>query len=217
MFIFFFAVYCAEQPSGLRRRSVPQMAIALTPEFGIEIPENYSYIDLKERVEAACRTINELETHGLEVDVDDLDDIDNDVAATLVISYAKDVERTSKALSHSRTATLTPAVLVQTHAILKEFGQLVATHAAQIRNTVTNKLILETENPDARIRIRALELLGKMTDVGLFTDRKEITVTHQSADELREKLRAKLETLKKNVDGVYELADNEEETVVYGE
>jgi len=193
------------------------MAIALTPEFGIEIPENYSYIDLKERVEAACRTINELETHGLEVDVDDLDDIDNDVAATLVISYAKDVERTSKALSHSRTATLTPAVLVQTHAILKEFGQLVATHAAQIRNTVTNKLILETENPDARIRIRALELLGKMTDVGLFTDRKEITVTHQSADELREKLRAKLETLKKNVDGVYELADNEEETVVYGE
>ena len=191
------------------------MAIALTPEFGIEIPENYSYMDLKERVEAACRTINELETHGLEVDVDDLDDIDNNVAATLVTSYAKDVERTSKTLSHSRTATLTPAVLVQTHAILKEFGQLVATHAAQIRNTVTNKLILETENPDARIRIRALELLGKMTDVGLFTDRKEITVTHQSADELREKLRAKLETLKKNADGLYEIVDNEEETVVY--
>ena len=191
------------------------MAIALTPEFGIEIPENYSYMDLKERVEAACRTINELETHGLEVYVDDLDDIDNDVAATLATSYAKDVERTSKALSHSRTATLAPAVLIQTHAILKEFGQLVATHAAQIRNTVTNKLILETENPDARIRIRALELLGKMTDVGLFTDRKEITVTHQSADELREKLRAKLETLKKNADGMYEIVDNEEETVVY--
>ena len=80
---------------------------------------------------------------------------------------------------------------------------------------MTNKLILETENPDARIRIRALELLGKMTDVGLFTDRKESTVTHQSADELREKLRAKLETLKKNADGMYEIVDNEEETVVY--
>lgn len=191
------------------------MAIALTPEFGIEIPENYSYMDLKERVEAACRTINALEAHGLEVEVGDLDDIDNDMAATLVTSYAKDVERTSKELSHSRTATLTPAVLVQTHAILTEFGQLVATHAAQIRNTVTNKLILETENPEARIRIRALELLGKMTEVGLFTDRKEITVTHQSADELRAKLRAKLETLKKNAAGVYELGDNEEETVAY--
>jgi len=68
-----------------------------------------------------------------------------------------------------------------------------------------NKLVLETENPDARIRIRALELLGKMTDVGLFTERKEITVTHQNADELREKLREKLEILKQNSDGVYEL------------
>jgi hypothetical protein len=104
---------------------------------------------------------------------------------------------------------MTPAVLLQTNDILKEFGQLVATHAAEIRNTVTNKLILETENPDARIRIRALELLGKMTDVGLFTDRKEITVTHQTADELREKLREKLTVLKQNAEGVYEAEEEE--------
>jgi len=88
---------------------------------------------------------------------------------------------------------------------------LVATHSAEIRNTVVNKLILETENADARIRIRALELLGKMTDVGLFTERKEITVTHQNADELREKLREKLEVLKKNADGVYEVESDETE------
>jgi hypothetical protein len=83
-------------------------------------------------------------------------------------------------------------------------------HAAEIRNTVVNKLLLETENTDGRIRIRALELLGKMTDVGLFTERKEITVTHQNADEVREKLREKLETLKKNADGVYEMVANGE-------
>jgi hypothetical protein len=178
------------------------MALALTPEFGIEIPDNVPYMDLKERVEAACRTINELQEHGL--DIDEPDDVDKDVAATLAAAYAADVEPTSKELSHSRTASMTPAALLQTNDILKEFGQLVATHAAEIRNTVTNKLILETENPDPRIRIRALELLGKMTDVGLFTDRKEITVTHQTADELREKLREKLTVLKQNAEGVYE-------------
>ncbi len=183
------------------------MAIALTPEFGIEIPENSSYIDLKERVDAACQTINALEEHGLEIE---FDDVDNDVAATLATSYAQDVEHVSKELSHSRTSSMTPASLVQTSNILKEFGGLVATHAADIRHTVTNKLILETENPDARIRIRALELLGKMTEVGLFTDRKEITVTHQTADELREKLREKLEVLKKNADGIYEISSEEE-------
>lgn len=183
------------------------MALALTPEFGIEIPDNVSYMDLKERVEAACRTINELQEHGLEID--EPTDVDKDVAATLATAYARDIEATSKELTNSRTATLTSASLIETNNILQEFGHLVATHAAEIRNTVTNKLILETENPDARIRIRALELLGKMTDVGLFTDRKEITVTHQTAEELREKLREKLLVLKQNSEGVYEAEDGD--------
>ena len=153
------------------------MALAIDPEFGIEIPEHLSYMDLRARAEAACNTIRELETHGLVVEPPDEDN------------------------------AMTPASLVQTDAILKEFGQLIATHAAEIRNTVVNKLILETENPEARIRMQALISLGKMTDVGLFTERKEITVTHQNADELREKLRKKLEVLKQNADGVYEVAD----------
>ena len=53
--------------------------------------------------------------------------------------------------------------------------------------------------------MQALISLGKMTDVGLFTDRKEITVTHKNADELRQQLRDKLEVLKKNTEGVYEI------------
>ena len=182
------------------------MALSLTPEFGIEIPEGATYMDLRARAEAACNTVRELEDHGLLVNPTDED---KDVASTLLTSYAKDVEKTSKAVTNTRTATMTPAALVQTHTILKEFGQIVATHAAEIRHTVVNKLVNETENPDARIRIRALELLGKMTDVGLFTDRKEITVTHQNADDLREQLRQKLEVLKRNAEGVYEV---EEET-----
>jgi hypothetical protein len=60
---------------------------------------------------------------------------------------------------------------------------------------VTNKLIEETENPDPRIRIRALELLGKITDVGLFSEKSEVTVTHQTSDDLKEKLREKLSRL----------------------
>ena len=181
------------------------MAIALTPEFGIEIPDGISYMDLRQRAEAACNTIKQLEEHGLDATPDD---IDNDVAATLLASYAEDIEKTSKADTNSRMSELTPAALRQTDAVLREFGHVVAKHAAEIRHTVVNKLILETENPDGRLRIRALELLGKMTDVGLFTERKEITVTHQNADELREKLRAKLEIMKQNADGVYEVAND---------
>jgi len=60
---------------------------------------------------------------------------------------------------------------------------------------VTNKLIEETENPDPRIRIRALELLGKISDVGLFAEKSEVTVTHQTTDDLKDTLREKLSRL----------------------
>lgn len=61
---------------------------------------------------------------------------------------------------------------------------------------VTNKLVQETENPDPRIRLRAMELLGKITDVGLFTDKSEVTVTHQTSEDLREQLKGKLRKLR---------------------
>jgi|TARA_R100001530_G_scaffold61731_2_gene44553 hypothetical protein len=178
------------------------MALALSPELGIEIPEKISYTDLCIRAEAACATIKELENHGLLISPTDQD---RDVASTLLTSYAQDVEKTSKAVTNTRMSSMTPASLVQTNAILKEFGQLVAEHAAEIRNMVVNKLILETESPKDSTRMQALISLGKMTDVGLFTDRKEITVTHKNADELRQQLRDKLEVLKKNTEGVYEI------------
>ena len=72
----------------------------------------------------------------------------------------------------------------------------------QIRHLVTNKLLLETDNPDPRVRIRALELLGKISDVGLFAEKSEVTVTHQSTDDLREKLRMKLTKLVNPEDAV---------------
>jgi hypothetical protein len=85
--------------------------------------------------------------------------------------------------------------LILTDSILQEFGHSVAESSAQIRYLVTNKLLLESENPDAKIRIRALELLGKISDVGLFSEKSEVTITHQSTDDLRAKLRQKLEKL----------------------
>ena len=65
----------------------------------------------------------------------------------------------------------------------------------QLRHLVTNKLIIESENPDARTRMRALELLGKISDVGLFAEKSEVTITHQTTDDIKERLRGKLAKL----------------------
>jgi hypothetical protein len=120
---------------------------------------------------------------------------DKDIAATLAVSYAENPDKTSKAATPKRVANLTPATLLMTDRILKDFGHSVVKSATQVRHLVTNKLIEETENPDPRIRIRALELLGKISDVGLFAEKSEVTITHQTTDDLKDRLREKLTRL----------------------
>jgi hypothetical protein len=54
---------------------------------------------------------------------------------------------------------------------------------------------MESENEDAKIRLRALELLGKITDVGLFTEKSEVTVNNRSSQELVNTLKDKIRKL----------------------
>ncbi len=168
------------------------MAIRVEPEIGIKLEDNPLPIDLKDRVEAAANTAKELENHGLDIEPTQED---KDVTAKISTAYSGDPETTSKKVNNKKLSTVTPASIVMTHGILKEFGRSVVESSKQIRDLVTNKLLIESENPDPRVRIRALELLGKISDVGLFSEKSEITVTHQSTDDLREKLRQKLAKL----------------------
>lgn len=168
------------------------MSLVVSPEIGVPYSKDVPYTDLKERIEAACNTALQLSEHGLEIKPNGDDEL---ITSTIVAAYAEDPEKVSKTATNKRVAKMTPASLIMTNNILQEFGSQVAESAVQIRHLVTNKLLLESEHPDAKIRIRALELLGKISDVGLFAEKSEVTVTHQSTDDLRAKLRSKLEKL----------------------
>ena len=168
------------------------MTIVVEPELNVPMKKGKSSADLKTRVEAAANTAKELGEHGIDLEPTKED---KDTAARLSVAYADDPEDVSKKVTEKKMSTLTPASLVLTDSILKQFGRSVVESAVQIRHLVTNKLIEETENPDPRGRIRALELLGKISDVGLFAEKSEVTITHQSTDDLRERLRSKLTKL----------------------
>lgn len=174
--------------------------LELMPELGVELSPDMPYVDLRRRAEAACRSILLLGDYGMEVPFATNEDIE--AAATLTSAYASDPATTSAAVTNKRAATLTPASLQHLRSYLDEFGQAVVQGAVELRHLVTNRLLEESSNPDPRIRIRALELLGKISDVGLFTDRTEVTITHQTTDDLKAKLREKLTKLTKPV---YEL------------
>ena len=85
-----------------------------------------------------------------------------------------------------------PAVVRQLGALLSEYDKQVVASASQLRTYITNRLLLETNNQQASIRLKALEMLGKISDVGLFTDKTEITMRHRPTAELEQMLRERL-------------------------
>ena len=72
--------------------------------------------------------------------------------------------------------------------------------AKEIRGMAVAKILEETDHPDARIRLKALEMLGRVTEVGLFTDRIEVKKAELSDTELDEKIRQKLLAIQNTVD-----------------
>lgn len=112
---------------------------------------------------------------------------DPEPATSTDVGIARDVLRDLTPPSDvQRSATAT-----YLRALLADYDHEVVQTAVQIRQFVTNSLIEEAA-PGNKNRIRALELLGKISEVGLFTERTEVTVRHQSATELEEKVRDKL-------------------------
>jgi hypothetical protein len=149
-------------------------------------------LDLAVRMSGAATTVEWLVTYGLKVH---LEPDDCELAGEVTLSYAQNPVDASKAMTDKRMAQMTPAALRAIDHQLRTFSHNIVQDAQQVRTFVTNKLLEETENPDPRIRIKALELLGKISDVGLFAEKSEVTVTHKTSDELRDSLRAKLSKL----------------------
>ena len=78
------------------------------------------------------------------------------------------------------------------HAIIKEFDFQAFADAMQARNFITNKLIKIADCGDPKVELKALEMLGKLSDVGAFVERVEVNVTHRTTEELENELATKL-------------------------
>jgi len=71
---------------------------------------------------------------------------------------------------------------------------MVVKELADLKKYVVNKLVVETEHPDAKIRLTALRALGEVDGVDAFKKRSEVTHKQQSIEEVEREL---LETLAK--------------------
>jgi hypothetical protein len=108
---------------------------------------------------------------------------------------------TSPATAKAALAKVTtPPAIKQIVGMLTGYEWQFVEEAQRLRSMAVAKIVEETEHPDARIRLKALELLGKVTEVGLFTERISVKKEEMSDDELNDRIREKLAQLHKTVD-----------------
>lgn len=149
------------------------------PDIDTDIPyADYppTFEDLQARVNAAFNSLAEI--------ADEVEVTDADIATAHSI-FTGTQQPTAAVLS-------SPGSVVHIKAILDEYDKVVVQSAVQLRTYVTNKLIMDSTNPDPRIRLKCYELLGKISDVGLFTDKTEVTMRHRPTEELEQLLRERL-------------------------
>jgi hypothetical protein len=86
-------------------------------------------------------------------------------------------------------------VALKLSALLNEYDQRVVLDATQARTYITNRLLEISSCGDARYELKAIELLGKLSDVGAFTEKSEVTITHRTSDDLKTAIADKINRL----------------------
>lgn len=64
--------------------------------------------------------------------------------------------------------------------------------AKKMRSYAVAKIMEETTHTDARIRLKALDMLGKITEIGLYTEKIEVKHITASTEELEASIRERL-------------------------
>lgn len=80
-------------------------------------------------------------------------------------------------------------------AFLRTYGQSMAMDAAQARAAITHKLMELANCGEPKYELKALELLGKHSDIGLFTERSEITINYNSPEQLENAIKERVKRL----------------------
>jgi hypothetical protein len=111
-----------------------------------------------------------------------------------------DLEKAAKLISGEEKPDRPRHIAISSEAkaaevLIRQFDFQAFADAQQARNFITNKLIKIADCGDPKIELKALELLGKHSDVGLFTERSEVTVHHTSSSSLENSIKERIKRL----------------------
>lgn len=165
------------------------MTVLITPDNAVALPDTTGddkFESPRQAVEVSAATALVMEELGMALDMTEKDEKQ---AAELFDQMrnhqvVKDIPNITQA-----------EVAARLGAFVKAYDQQIVVDAVQMRTAVTNKLISIADCGDPRYELKALELLGKISDVGLFTEKSEITIKHTTTEALEMAIREKVNRL----------------------
>jgi hypothetical protein len=75
---------------------------------------------------------------------------------------------------------------------LRVYTARLAVDVSDVRSALTNKLLELANCGDPRFELKALELLGKHSDIALFTERSEVTVNYKNSGDLETAIKERI-------------------------
>jgi hypothetical protein len=167
------------------------MAITIIPTTNKPLPDDF---DSEEptidaiRIKVAAATMKVLNEAGSNIPVSSAEKKE----AEAIFKKFTNPESTEKITTEQNKSLSVPATVQHLYAMLSNYDHQVVQEAVQLRRFITNKLIEDAGLADPRHRLKALELLGKISDVGLFAEKTEITVKNLTNEDLELQIKSKL-------------------------
>lgn len=114
----------------------------------------------------------------------------------------EDLQKTKELLEHAvknkdEKALSNPMVAYGAKEFLRIYSARLAVDVSDVRSALTNKLLELANCGDPRFELKALELLGKHSDVALFTERSEVTVNYKNSTDLEQAIKERIARLLK--------------------
>lgn len=167
------------------------MALTIIPTQNVPLPDDFESeqpTSLDKKVKVVTKTAQLLSEAGAKVPISSQEKKE----AAEIFKQFTNPDVTPPLNAETNKALQVPATVQHLFAMLSDYDHQVVQEAVQLRRFVTNKLIEDAGLSDPRHRLKALELLGKISDVGLFSEKTEITVKNLSQEDLELQIKSKL-------------------------
>lgn len=97
--------------------------------------------------------------------------------------------------TQDKKALTAPNAAFAAREFLRVYSARLAVEMNDVRSALTNKLMEIANCGDARLELKAIELLGKHSDIALFTERSEVTVNYKTSGDLEFAIKERVKRL----------------------